>query len=82
MKTDYGILLEDIDVNGHEFKKDTILRVWGTDAVTSIQPFFLENKLFKAMWYMIEDEHGKSIRKVCSSLFEGVDPDFLPNVFS
>ena len=81
MRTNYGILERDIDVKGFEFKKNTILRIWDAGSVVSIQPFFLHDSRFKAMWYMLGDEHTDSIIKLDNELMDSVDSDFPPTIF-
>lgn len=51
-----------INLRGHKFPAGTMIKVWDTGQVTSIQPVLLPTPLHGAMWYAFPEIHKKNIR--------------------
>ena len=64
MTMKYAIVRSTINLRGHKFPAGTIIKVWDTGQVTSIQPLYLPSHLHEAMWYSLPDIHKKNFRMV------------------
>lgn len=64
INTKLAIVRSTINLRGHRFPAGTVVRVWETSSVTSIQPAVLPSPLHEAMWYMFPEIHLKDLRKL------------------
>ncbi len=62
INTKLAIVRSTINLRGHRFPAGTVVKVWDTGSVTSIQPAVLPSPLHEAMWYMFPEIHLKDLR--------------------
>lgn len=61
MNTPYARVRSAIDLRGHRFPAGTVIKVWDTGDVVSIQPLILATPFHAALWYAFPRIHMKDI---------------------
>lgn len=62
IKTKLAVVRSTINLRGHRFSPGTVVKVWETDSVISIQPTQLPTPYHAAMWYAFPEIHLKNLR--------------------
>ena len=61
MNIKYGRVNTTVNLRGHKFPAGSIIKIWTTGKVTSIQPLVVPTKYHEALWFLMPNMHLRHI---------------------